>query len=55
MTLANTYYDYDMKNGDSAIEINIIQDVGLYCIYLFWQQILQLIFLNTFGAVGCAG
>lgn len=55
MTLANTYYDYDMKNGDSASEINIIQDVGLYCIYLFCQQILQLIFLNTFGALGWSG
>lgn len=52
MTSENTYYDYNMKNGDSASEINIIQDVGLYCICLFWQQILQLIFLNTSGAVG---
>lgn len=34
-----------MKNGDSASEINIIQDVGLHCIYLFWQQTLKLIFL----------
>lgn len=33
-----------MKNGDLASEINIIQDVGLHRIYLFWQQILQLIF-----------
>lgn len=46
------YYDFSMKNGESASDINTTQDVGLHYIYLFQQQILQLIFLIPLGEQG---